>query len=215
MQDTKPAQDFVPIKEIRRGIVVLNDGSMRVVLMVSSTNFALKSAGEQQAILTQFQNFLNSLDFTIQISIESRSLDIRPYVALLEKQYKKQTKDLLKIQTKEYIDFIKDFVGSVNIMSKNFFIVIPYESSGLTEGKGKIKSIFGDFLGKSDKNKNEDDKDFEEKKGQLEQRISVITSGVKRMGLDTVKLENEELIELYYKKFNPGESEKPIQLSDN
>ena len=95
----KSSQDFVPIKEIRDGVVVLRDGSMRGIIMTSSVNFALKGVDEQNAIIFQFQNFLNSINFSIQIFVESRRLDIRPYIALLEKVGNEQTNDLLQIQT--------------------------------------------------------------------------------------------------------------------
>ena len=103
----KTTQEFVPIKEIRQGVVILKDGSLRAIVMCSSLNFALKSADEQQSIMFQFQNFLNSLDFSIQIFIQSRKLDIRPYIALLEGREKEQSNDLMKIQTREYIEYIK------------------------------------------------------------------------------------------------------------
>ena len=96
---SKTSQDFVPIKEIRQSTVVLKDGSLRGVVMASSINFALKSNEEQQSVMYQFQNFLNSLDFSVQIFIQSRRLDIRPYIALLEGRLKEQVGDLLKIQT--------------------------------------------------------------------------------------------------------------------
>ena len=122
-QSSKATQEFVPIEEVRNGIVVLNNGSLRAILMVSSMNFALKSEDEQSAVLLQFQSFLNSLDFSIQIFIQSRDLDIRPYIALLEKRYTEQVIDLMKIQTREYIEFVKTFVEETDIMTKNFFVV--------------------------------------------------------------------------------------------
>ncbi len=122
-------QEFVPIDDVRDGIVILKDGGMRGVLMASSINFSLKSEDEKQAILFQFQDFLNSLDFSIQIIVESRRLDIRPYIALLETRYKEQTNELMKIQIEQYINFIKNFTESTNIMTKNFFIVVPYDAS--------------------------------------------------------------------------------------
>jgi len=125
----KATQDFVPIEEVRDGIVILKDGSMRAIVMTSSLNFALKGADEQEAILSQFQNFLNSLEFPVQIFIQSRDLDIRPYIALLEERYKEQTNDLMQIQTREYIEFVKKFVEGTDIMSKHFFIVVPYSAS--------------------------------------------------------------------------------------
>src|SRR5438067_801706 len=118
---SKPTQEFVPIEEVRDGVLILKDGGLRGVLLASSMNFNLKSEDEKQAILFQFQEFLNSLDFTIEIAIESRLLDIRPYIALLETQYKEQVNDLLKIQTREYIEFIKKFTETTNIMTKSFF----------------------------------------------------------------------------------------------
>src|SRR3990167_458524 len=117
-------QEFVPIKEVRDGIIILKDGPLRVLLMASSINLALKSQDEQEAIIGQFQNFLNSLEFTVQFFIESRALDIRPYIALLEERYAAELDDLMKIQIREYIAFIKDFTQRANIMTKNFFIVV-------------------------------------------------------------------------------------------
>ena len=111
-QATKTTQEFVPIQEIRDGIVVLKDGSMRSLVLASSLNFALKSNDEQNAIILQFQNFLNSLDFSVQIFVQSKRLDIRPYIALLEERYKEQVAELMKIQTREYIEFIKTFVAN-------------------------------------------------------------------------------------------------------
>ncbi|MCI0619234.1 hypothetical protein L0244_40205, partial [bacterium] len=106
----KSTQAFVPIQEIRNGVVILKDTSLRGMLLASSLNFALKSVDEQTAIIAQFQNFLNSLEFPIQIFLQSRELDIRPYIALLEERHEVQTNELLKLQTREYIEFIKGFV---------------------------------------------------------------------------------------------------------
>ncbi len=215
MAETKAqsAQNFVPIKEIRNGIVVLKDGSLRSILLASSLNFALKSEDEQSAIIVQFQNLINSIEFPIQIFVQSRELDIRPYIALLELQLKEQTIDLIKMQTREYIEFVKGFTENVNIMSKSFFIVVPY-SPALIKTSGGVKSIVGMF-GK--KTAAEDAKSkldvFEESRSQLEQRVAVISQGLSRTGIRIAQLGTEELVELYYKIFNPGDSEKPIKLN--
>lgn len=203
------AQEFVPIKEIRDGVAVLKDGSMRAVLLASSVNFALKSSEEQQAIIFQFQNFLNSLNFSIQIYSQSRRLDIRPYIALLEERLKDQVGDLMKMQTREYIEFVRSFTDSTNIMTKSFFIVVPY-SQALLGGNKKISSLFGK-KSKEDK-KLEEDSAFEEKKSQLQQRIEVVEQGLVRCGVRVAMLGTEELIELFYKIFNPGDVDKPIHV---
>jgi hypothetical protein len=208
--NAKTTQEFVPIKEIRQGIVMLKDDSMRAIVMASSLNFALKSADEQQSIVFQFQNFLNSLDFSTQIFIQSRRLDIRPYIALLENRLREQMGDLIKIQTREYIEFIRNFTESSNIMTKSFFVVIPYSPSAMA--KGDIAGIFGK---KKTASENAENKlvQFEEHRSQLEQRISVVTQGLSRCGIRTVELGTEEIVELFYKMFNPGDTEKPIPLT--
>ena len=200
-------QDFVPIKEVRDGIVILKDGSLRALLLTSSVNFALKSQDEQNSIIFQFQNFLNSLEFPIQIFIESRRFDIRPYIALLEQRYREQVIDLLKIQTREYVEFIKSFTESANIMTKSFFVVIPYAPALITA------SSVGGFFNRNKKPTPEElSSQFEEHRTQLEQRISVVEQGLIRTGVRVAQLGTEEIIELYYKIFNPGEQDKPIKL---
>jgi type IV secretory pathway VirB4 component len=206
-QQTGATQEFVPVKEVRDGIVVLKDGGLRAVLLTSSVNFALKSQDEQSSIIFQFQNFLNSLEFPIQIFIQSRKLDVRPYIALLESRYREQINDLLKIQTREYIEFIKTFTDSANIMTKSFFIVIPYSPPLITGAS------IGGFLNRNRKISPEDiSSQFEEHRTQLEQRVSVVEQGLMRTGVRIVQLGTEEIIELYYKIFNPGEQDKPIKL---
>jgi hypothetical protein len=208
---SKPTQDFVPIKEIRDGIVILKDGSMRMILMASSLNIALKSEDEQSALLFQFQNFLNSLDFSIQIFIQSRRLDIRPYIALLEGRMHEQLDDLLKIQTKEYVGFIKNLTETTNIMTKNFFIVVPYTASMLG-GKGSPFPVNFGKKRSADEKKLDSLEAFDENRTQLDQRASVVAQGMGRLGIRVVELGTEEAIELFYKLFNPGEAEKPISL---
>ncbi len=201
-------QKFVPIDDVRDGIVILKEGGMRGVLMASSINFSLKSNDERQAILMQFQDFLNSLDFSIQILVQSRRLDIRPYVALLEGRHKEQTNDLMKIQIEQYIQFVKSFTESTNIMTKNFFIVIPYDGAIISSKKGVLSGF-----GSQNKSKESQEEDFEERKNQLEQRMAVVEQGLVRCGVRVAKLGTDEVVELFYKIFNPGESEKPIKIS--
>lgn len=210
MSDIKnQTQSFVPIQEVRDGIVILKDGSMRAILMTSSVNFALKSEDEQKSIIYQFQNFLNSLNFDIQIFVQSRNLDIRPYLSLLQDRLKVQTDDLMKIQIKEYMQFVRTFTEQANIMTKRFFIVIPY-----TPVNVNLKRASGGFFASKDKVKeNKIIADaFAESRTQLAQRIDVVLSGVARTGVRTVQLGTEEVIEVFYQLFNPGEAEKPLVM---
>lgn len=208
-QNAKTTQDFVPIQEIRDGIVILKDGSMRAIVLASSLNFALKSVDEQNSIIFQFQNFLNSLDFSVQIFVQSKKLDIRPYIALLEERYKEQMTELMKIQTREYIEFIKTFVENSNIMTKSFFLVIPYNPPAINASNNPLSGLLGN---KNGGNMVANDV-FEEYRSQLEQRIGVVEQGLVRCGIRVAELGTEEVVELYYKIFNPGETEKPIQIN--
>lgn len=208
----KPTQDFVPIRDIRNGVIVLNNGDLRLMLMTSSLNFGLKSSEEQAAILMQFQNVLNSLEFPIQISIQSKRLDIRPYLKMLEERERAQLVDAMKIQVHEYISFIRDFTSRTNIMSKNFFIIIPYSGGGVkssTSGGGGFGGLFGKKTAPKKLTEGET-QGFEEARIQLEQRASIVEQGLSRCDLRTIRLGTEEITELFYKKFNPGELESSV-----
>lgn len=210
-ESNQATQDIVPIREVRNGILVLKDGSMRALLMTSSVNFALKSADEQDSIIFQFQQFLNSLNFTVQIFIQSRRLDIRPYIATLEVREKEQINDLMRIQTKEYIEFIKAFTERTNIMTKTFYIVVPYTPATISFGSNKTKGMFKK-QSKSTKAAGKKE-DFEEYSTQIEQRIAVVQQGITRAGVRAVQLGTEEAIEVFYRLFNPGDVEKPIPVN--
>lgn len=212
---SKAAQDFVPIKEIRDGIVILKDGTMRMLLLASSINLALKSDDEQSAILMQFQSFLNSLEFSTQIFIQSRRLDTRPYISRLEERLKEEMNDLLKIQIREYMNFIKTVTSSTNIMNKLFIIVVPYSPpKPVTASAPSEGGLLSGLLGKKPAAKPVLSQGvleaFEEAKSQLEQRAGIISQGLARTGVRIVPLGTEELTELYYHLFNPGEEEKQI-----
>lgn len=201
---TPTTQQFVPIKEIRDGVVVLKSGELRSVIMCQAINLDLKSADEQTAILLQFQNFLNALEFGVQITASSRRLDIRPYIMLLEKKLEAIEGDLLRIQTREYISFIQKFNETYDVMSKYFYIVVPYGvSASMTGPTNPVSSLFGS--GKKAGPALTEAQQFEEKRSQLEQRISVVVGGLESMGIQCKLLDTAALIELYQKTFNPGE----------
>jgi len=206
----KATQEFVPIKEIRDGVIVLKDGSLRAIVLASSINLSLKSDDEQKAVILQFQNFLNTLDFAVQISVQSRRLDIRPYLLLLENRMKVQSEPLLKLQTREYIEFIRNFTDSVAIMTKTFFIVVPYAHSPITPSGGALGNLFKRKSKKEQEIAKEED--FEEKRSQIEERVGVIQQGLSRCGVKSAQLGTEEAIEVFYKVFNPGEVEGKIKI---
>lgn len=213
--NAKSSQDFVPIKEVRNGVIVLKDGSLRSILITSSLNLSLKSYDEQIAIISAFQSFINSLDFPTQICVQSRRLDIRPYLLTLENRIMEQVEPLLKIQTREYIDFIRSFTNEVNIMTKTFFIVVPYTPTSMSQNNQIIDTLLG---GKGSKKQVKDTKQaidlasFEEKRSQLEQRIGVIMSGLSRIGIKAKELKTDQVVELFYKTFNPGDISQGIKL---
>ena len=196
-----PSQDILQIQEIRDGTLVLKDQSLRAVLMASSINLALKSQDEQTAVILQFQSFLNSLDFPVQFFIQSRKLNIEPYLDTLKEQEKKQTTELLKIQITEYIEFIRTFVQASNIMSKTFYIVVAQNPPALAQGRLARFLPFGKKKGSQALAPEV----FEEYKKQLWQRVDQVIQGVIRTGVRAVPLNTEEIIELFYGLYNPGE----------
>lgn len=185
-------QDFVQIKEIRNGILILNDGNMRVLLSTSSLNLSLKSEDEQMGIITGFQTFLNSLDFNVQIFLQSKRLDIRNYISLLKEREKDVEEDLLRVQIKEYINFIQKFTDEQNIMTKNFYVVVPYDIPTLTGNSKKMT-----------------DTEFIKNENQLMQRVSIVMSGLVPLGLKVETVDTENIVGLFYKLYNPGELNTP------
>ncbi|MCX6787922.1 MAG: hypothetical protein NT108_02020 [Candidatus Kaiserbacteria bacterium] len=208
----KPAgatQQFVPVKEIRNGTIILKDGGYRGVLLCSSINFGLKSADEQHAITLGFQNFLNTLDFSIQIVVNSRKMDLRPYLALLEGKEPEQKTELMRIQLREYIEFVRSFTDQANIMTKSFYIVVPFAphvSAARAVGFLRRESAGAKSAAAATS--------FEEDRAQLEQRLSLVIGGLAGTGVRAVPLGTEEAIELLYRSFNPGELENPIRLDN-
>lgn len=200
-------QQFVPIKEIRNGVIVLKDGGYRGILICSAVNFGLKSADEQHAITGGFQNFLNTLDFSIQIVIHSRKMDLRPYIALLEEKAPSQKTELMRIQLREYIEFVHSFTDQTNIMTKSFYVVVSY-APRITAARATSFLRHDSAATKSAANETS----FEEDRAQLEQRLSLVISGLAGTGVRAVPLGTEEEIELFYRSFNPGELENPIRL---
>jgi len=200
-------QDFVPIKEIRNGVVILKDGSYRGILICSSINFGLKSADEQHAIIGGFQNFLNTLDFSVQIVINSRKMDLRPYLALLASKAAGQKTELLRLQLREYEEFIRSFTEQSNIMVKSFYLVVPFAP------KIELGKSASNFLGrKNTQTAAALNTSFEEDRAQLEQRLALVTGALSGTGVAAAPLGTEEVIELFYRSFNPGELENPIRL---
>ena len=185
-------QNFVPIKEIREGIVILNDGSMRALLSSTSLNLSLKGEDEQMGIITGFQTFLNSLDFNIEIFLQSKKLDIRSYLAILRERQNEIEEDLLKIQIKEYIEFIQKFTEEQSIMTKNFYIVVPYDSINVISSEKRLT-----------------EEDFVKNRNQLMQRVNVVMSGLSSLVLSVKGAGTEEVINLFYKLFNPNELDTP------
>jgi len=184
-----PSQQFIPIEQIREGIMIQRDKSLKGVILVSSTNFALKSEDEQMAIIYQFQNFLNSLDFSCQIIINSRKVNITGYIEKIKELESKQKNELLKIQTAEYRSFIEELVYNGSIMTKKFYIVVPYfPMAEVTGVPGQSSSTQTELT----------EKKFQTGKYQLWQRMEYVSLGIRRCGLKSVSLGSEELIELLW-----------------
>jgi hypothetical protein len=200
-------QDFLEVHDIKEGVVLLKNNEIRGVMMVSSLNFALKSEEEQTAIVYAFQSFLNSLDFSCQIVVQSRNINITPYLDELKDIEEKQTNELLRQQTASYREFIKNLVQGDMVMTKNFYVVIPYT---LMEGLGVragLSSQFGAFGKKQENKKEMKDEDFQRCKTQLWQRMEFLAMGLRRCGLEAIPLTTPELIELFWAIHHPDQAE--------
>jgi len=198
-------QSFVKVKEIKNNIVVLQDNSLKSVCICSSMNFDLLSAAEQEAVISRFQEFLNSLDFSIQIIVASRHFEIDNYLGQIREMEKKQTNELLRVQTSEYINFVQSFVDFANIMTKAFYVVVTFRLAETKEQDlniaGKMKNLFAGSKGKTEVFKMEN---FEQYKSQLDQRVNLVVGGLQGLGIKAVPLNDEQLTQLYYEFYNIG-----------
>jgi hypothetical protein len=195
----KSTQSFLRIAEIKSDTVVLDDGTLRAVLAVPSTNFDLKSQEEQEAIIFNYQRFLNSLDFSVQILMQSRKMEVGAYISKLKKIAEKQTNELLRVQTVEYAEFISRLVENASIMNKNFYVIVPLGVSVNPSPAGFLSRLLGS--GKA-KEAAERITNFEKAKEELDNRVLSVSSGLSQVGLKAVRLKTEEVIQLYYNSYN-------------
>jgi len=196
-------QQYLDIAEIKDDSVVMKDGTLRAVLMVSSINFALKSEEEQDAVIGSYVRFLNNLAFTLQIVVQSRELDIDNYLAYLKDKEKEQVNKLLKIQTADYIEYIKELTSLGRIMSKKFFVIIPYDPV-TDKHRGFFSSIKEALRPATIIKLNE--KVFNRYQEMLNRRVDSVMGGLESMGVSVARLDTQSLIELYYKTYNPETS---------
>jgi len=197
----KPAaQAHLPIAEIKDGAVVLKDGTLRAVLMTSSINFALKTEDEQNSLISSYVSFLNSIDFPLQIVIQSRRLQIKPYLDKLSKFEKDQPNELLRVQIADYRAFIKEFVEIGQIMTKQFYVVVPYDP--LSNKQKSFWVRFKEILKPALTVRLKEER-FQKRKADLETRLRQVVGGLQSMGLEVVQLDTQSLIELYYSNYNP------------
>ncbi|MCF7906743.1 TraC family protein [Patescibacteria group bacterium] len=203
MSNFASTQKYLKISEIKNDCLVLKDGSLRVILLASSINFALKSEDEQKAVIQNYARFLNTLEFPLQIVTHSRPFNIDPYVNELNILRQNQTNELLRNQTTDYRDFIKELIDLGQIMSRRFYIVVPYNPGGDTK-KGffsrGVDTLSAAIVVKIKKEK------FETYREALFKRADNITAGLSSMGVKARPLDTQSLIELFYKIYNPTES---------
>jgi hypothetical protein len=203
-------QMFLDIVEIRDEVVILRDGTIRAVLLVSSINFALKGEDEQNAIIQAYVSFLNSLDYPLQIVIQSRKLDIDNYLEMLKTREKEQTNELLRMQISSYRKYIMELLELGEIMSKKFYVVVPYNPLSDKKKSFFSRTIEAFSAPKIIRIKTER---FIHHRNELIQRVEFILSGLNSMSLSAVMLDTQGLIELYYNTYNP-ETSKQQKMAD-
>lgn len=203
-------QKYLNISEIKNDCVTLKNGSLVAVVLVASINFALKSEEEQKAVIQNYTRFLNTLTSPLQILIQSRPFNIKPYMASLEELKKVQRNELLKVQMADYLDFIKELVQMGEIMIRHFYVVIPYNPLG--DKKRGFFSRMSDVFSAAVIVKLKQER-FEKYRETLFRRVDNIMSSLGSMGLKSAPLDTQALIELFYNIYNPTEAETQ-KLSD-
>lgn len=197
---------IVPLKDIKEHMVFLKDGSLRAVIEVSAINFELRSSDEQIALTQNFQGFLNSVDFRLQILVQSRKYDIEEYIGHVQEQTNALENDMLKVQSEEYIRFVRELSDLANIMRKRFLVVIPVEVFTAPKASNMLKDLQGLFSKKKREAAKEEGPSEDELRAwrvQLAQRADLVMAGLSGMGLKSRILEQQELMELFTQLYNP------------
>ena len=200
-------QNTLQIAEIRDGIVIMNDGSFRSVVMVKSINFDLMSGPEQEGVEYAYQGFLNSLYFPIQIFLRSQKVDLQPYIEKLDKIRTEHDNMLLALLMEDYITYIDQLSQQTNIMDKKFYVVIPFfptqeVKQALTQSKNFLTGL-GDLFSKNEQHITINEASLEAAKTELRNRVQAVLSGLQQCGIQGLPLDTQELIELYYDTYNP------------
>lgn len=203
-------QNTLQISEIRDGIAIMNDGSFRAVIMCKSINFDLMSPQEREAVEFTYQGFLNSLYFPIQIFIRSQKVDMRPYLEKLDKIRSEQENMLLALLMEDYVNFLADISQQTNIMDKRFYVVIQYPDPDEEDVKSTVKQSTGFFTGAANLFGGSktphvviNESTLENAKTELRNRVQAAMQGLIQCGVQSLPLDTEELIELYYDAYNP------------
>jgi type IV secretory pathway VirB4 component len=194
------SQQNLPFAEIKSDTIIMKDGTLRAVLMVSSINFALKNEDEQNAVVSSYVSFLNSLDFPLQIIIQSRQLYIKPYLEKLLKQEREQANELLRAQIADYRSFVSELVSMGKIMSKQFYAIVPYNP--LTNKSKSFWTRLSEVVNPVKIIKLKEER-FAQRKQDLDQRVRHVQSGLSGMNLEVIRLDTQSLIELFYSTYNP------------
>lgn len=194
------SQSQIPFSEISDSVIIMRDGTLRQVVLVSSLNFALKSEDEQNGVISAYMSFLNTLDFELQIVIQSRKLNIEKYLNKLATLERQQDNELLRKQTHSYRSFVGRLVEEANIMDKKFFVVIPFSSH--SKKKKTFWTRLTEVFSPTAKVKIKQEK-MEKYRIELDRQVNLVIAGLRSMGLEAQVLDTQGLIELYYNTYNP------------
>lgn len=206
-------QKYLDIFEIKEDTVVMKDGTIRAILLVSSINFALKSEDEQKAIVSAYINCLNNISFPIQIVIQSREMDIEEYINRLKQKEKEQNNELLKMQINEYIQYVQELISAGNIMSKRFYVSVSYNP--LSDKHKNFFTSFKEAFRPATLVRIKDERFYSHKK-ELARKIDQLVSNLSSMGLNVAQLDTQSLIELFYNTYNPGtyDNQKMVNINN-
>lgn len=199
-------QLYLDIAEIKDNVVVLKNGGLRAILQTSSVNFNLKSEDEQNSIIYAYQGFLNSLNFPIQILIQSRKLDIDKYIENVKETAEKHESKLLKEQTLKYADYVQKLIEYADIMEKNFYVIVPYDPY-----RSQKVGIFSKFMQSISAQDSVDaikrrHKEFDELNKHLTERVGSVKAGLEGCNLRVAQLTTPQLVEMFYRIYNPETS---------
>ena len=119
-------QKWIPVLDIRNGVVITKDGRYVKILEVMPVNFHLKSLIEQQNIIYYFSSYLKVAPDHLQIKVITQKADIAGYEKRMWERYEQEAVADCRAMIEDNIHEVR-YLAANEAVTRRFFLVFSYE----------------------------------------------------------------------------------------